>query len=237
VQKRLERTHCPPYMDILNRQFGLIIAYLLPGFVALFGIAPLVPNVATWLHADQTAGFGAPVYALLAATAAGMVVSCFRWFLLDPALALTGVTPVPFNARALEERQGAFSLLVENHYKFYQFYANTLIAVMWAYSIHRWLRTSPLFGLGSDIGVFILCAVLFAGSRDALSKYRARTGQLFKPFTLQEMDGAVMTNGIDHNQGSGTGSNKPSTPPRPPTKPEVPAKPQPAERGEKPLKG
>src|SRR6185312_6193985 len=109
---------------ILTKQFGLLIAYLLPGFVALAGIAPLVPTVAGWLKADQTASFGAPLYALLAATAAGMVVSCFRWLIVDQIHVLTGVTPPAFNARALAERPAAFNYLVEQHYRFYQFYAN-----------------------------------------------------------------------------------------------------------------
>jgi hypothetical protein len=165
-------------MDILNRQFGLVIAFLLPGFVALAGVAPLVPTVAGWLHADQMASFGAPVYALLAATAAGMVVSCFRWLLLDRIFALTGVPTPAFNAQAIEERLVAFNYLVESHYRFFQFYANTLVAVVWTYSIHRWLRTESLLNFGTDLSILILCAVLFAGSRDALIKYRNRSRQL-----------------------------------------------------------
>jgi hypothetical protein len=165
-------------MDILNRQFGLIIAYLLPGFVALAGIAPLVPTVAGWLHVDQSVSLGAPVYAILAATAAGMVVSCFRWLLLDPIYALTGVPSPIFNAQALEERPTAFSYLVESHYRYFQFYANTLVSVVWTYSIHRWLGTDPLLNFGTDVGVLVLCAVLFMGSRDALTKYRNRSRQL-----------------------------------------------------------
>ncbi len=167
-------------MEILNRQFGLAIAYLLPGFIALIGIAPLVPIVAQWLQAGQTANFGAPVYAILAATAAGMIASCFRWFLIDPIHTMTGVVPPIFNARALEERPLALNFLLENHYRYYQFYANTLIAVIWTYAIYRMLGTSPHLGLGTDIGMVILCAVLFTGSRDALKKYRVRRNALSK---------------------------------------------------------
>src|SRR5712671_5880452 len=109
----MERTACNHFMEILTRQFGLLIAYLLPGFVALAGIAPLVPTVAGWLKADQTASFGAPLYALLAATAVGMVVSCFRWLIVDKIHVFFGVSAPTFNARALEERPAAFNYLVE----------------------------------------------------------------------------------------------------------------------------
>jgi len=87
--------------------------------------------------------------------------------------------PAPaFNAQALEEHPSAFGYLVESHYRYYQFYANTLVAVVWTYSIHRWLRTDAILGFGTDLAVLILCAVLFAGSRDALTKYRNRSSQL-----------------------------------------------------------
>jgi hypothetical protein len=59
-------------METINRQFGLIVAYLLPGFIGLGGIALLVPPVARWLEPSiqpGTAGLGPPVYAVLAATA------------------------------------------------------------------------------------------------------------------------------------------------------------------------
>jgi hypothetical protein len=221
----LERTPCISFMEILNRQFGLIIAYVLPGFVALAGIAPLVPAVAGWLEpTGQGVGLGPPVYALLAATAAGMTVSCFRWLLIDQLHAMTGLGAPVFNARALEERPSAFTYLVESHYRYYQFYANTLVSVVWTYGIHRWLRTSPLLRFGSDVAVLILCAVLFAGSRDALEKYRSRCGQLVGQIALRDLTEEAMTNGIDHNQGSGN-TSKPATGQKGPNKPKVAPKP------------
>lgn len=165
-------------MDNLNRHFGLVIAYLLPGFVALVGLAPLSPTVAGWLAAGAHSDLGTPVYALLAAMTAGMVVSCFRWLVIDQVHAVTGLGSSRFDARALEAHPTAFSYLIEQHYRYYQFYANVLVAVVWAYAVHRWRGASPLFGVGTDAGVVILSAVLFLGSRDALSKYRRRSGQL-----------------------------------------------------------
>lgn len=196
-------------MDILSRQFGLVIAYLLPGFIALIGVAPFVPMIAGWLRADQSGGFGAPVYALLAATAAGMVVSCFRWFLVDQILVLTGLERPRFNARALEQNPSAFNYLIENHYRYFQFYANSLVAVIWTYFIYRSQSTSSHLTLGTDAGVMFLCAVLFAGSRDALGKFRMRSRLLAGQVTNNFWNGELMTNGIDHNSGGGSSSEKP----------------------------
>lgn len=212
-------------MDNLSRQFGLIIAYLLPGFIALAGIAPLVPAVAGWLQpATQIIGIAPPLYALMAATAAGMVVSCCRWLVIDQLLYFTGLPQSISNYRVLGERIVALNYLVENHYRYYQFYANTLIAILFAYGINRLLKTSSLLGLGTDLGVLTLCAVLLAGSRDALSKYRQRAGQLAGPVAEKDTTGDDMTNGIDHNQGKG---DEPSTPQKPKAdKPETTPKPK-----------
>jgi len=199
-------------MDILSRQFGLVIAYLLPGFIALIGVAPSVPMIAGWLRADQSGSFGAPVYALLAATAAGMIVSCFRWFLVDQLLVLTGLERPRFNAQALEQNPSAFNYLIENHYRYFQFYANTLVAVIWTYFIYRSHSTSSHLTLGTDAGVMVLCTVLFAGSRDALGKFRMRSQVLAGQVANNFWNGEIMTNGIDHNSGGGSTSEKSSAP-------------------------
>lgn len=212
--------------ETTSRHFGLIIAYLLPGFVALAGIAPLAPVVAGWLIAAQTASLGTPLYTVLAATAAGMVVSCFRWLIVDQIHALTGLGAPAFNARALEQRPAAFAYLVESHYRYYQHYANLLIAVVWAYSIHRGLGTSPILGIGTDISVFVLCAALFAGSRDALLKYRNRSRRLIGETILPQTDGALMTNGIDHGHGGASKPQQPKPESKPEQTPAAPNKPQ-----------
>src|ERR1043165_6911240 len=117
-------------METTNRQFGLMVAYLLPGFIGLGGIALLVPTVAQWLQ--PTTGqsgwdIAPPVYAVLAAVSVGMILSCFRWLVIDRIHAWTGVTGPAWDIERLEERITAFDYLVEHHYRYYQCYANTLL--------------------------------------------------------------------------------------------------------------
>jgi len=196
-------------MDTSSRQFGLLVAYLLPGFIALAGIARLVPAVARWLQptTDQgSVGLGPPVYAVLAATALGMVLSCFRWLLIDHVHEWTGVRAPRWDVDRLEARLDAFNALVEYHYRYYQFYANTLIAVIWTYLLYRLSRASSL-GFASDIGALMLCAALFAGSRDALTKYFARTDQLIGHVIETESEDD-MTNGCHHDQNGASASKK-----------------------------
>lgn len=189
-----------------------MVAYLLPGFIALAGLAPLFPVVRNWLRPmEQSAiGFGPTVYAVLSATAAGMIVSCFRWLLIDPLHYWTGTVPPRWDDERLDDNLAAFNYLVEAHYRFYQFYANTLVAIVWAYGINRLMRTSNLLGVGTDLAVFILCAVLFAGSRDALAKYYNRTRRLVGVIAEKDDLGIDMTNGNHQAEEARANANVPS---------------------------
>jgi len=159
--------------------FGLIVAYVIPGFIGLAGLMPLVPMIGQWLtpvHGDT--GLGPPIYAILAATAVGLVVSCFRWLFVDQIHHWSGLKAPPADFKALDGRVQGFDYLVQNHFRYYEFCGNTLVAGLWAYCLNRSLQTSPLLGIGTDLGMAILSVVLFAASRDALAKYYQRTHRL-----------------------------------------------------------
>lgn len=203
-------------MDNLNRQFGILIAYILPGFIALSGLVPLIPAVSGWLQPINhgEAGLGPPLYSLMAAAALGMLANCFRWLLVDHLLELTGI-PKPVNAYyRLEEKLGAFDYLIDVHYRHYQFYSNALVAVIWSYGIHRGYQTLPLLGWGTDLGIVVLSAVLLAVSRDTLSKYRRKLGQLLEPIAEKDNVGVDMANGADHHNGAAS-TKKPQTEAKP----------------------
>jgi hypothetical protein len=167
-------------MSNSSNQFGLIVAYLLPGFIGLAGIAPLVPVVRAWLvpvtYAE--ASLGPPIYAVLAATTLGMFLSCFRWLLIDHVHQWTGVRPPRWDDRQLQAHLAAFNYLVESHYRYYQFVANSLVGVLFSYLINRMLGTLQVLGIVTDVACVAVCGALFAASRDALTKYYGRTSKL-----------------------------------------------------------
>ena len=183
--------------------FGLVVAYLLPGFIVLAGLVPIVPAIGLWLapnHGD--AGLGPPIYALLSATTIGMILSCFRWIIVDSFLEWTGVPKPVRRFEKLTENLEAHKRLLEVHYQYYQFYANTLVAIVLAYLLNRFMETLPLLGIGTDLGVLILCAGLLAGSRDTLSKYRNKLSRVFGTAAEKDSMGEIMTNGDDHHEGT-----------------------------------
>ena len=76
-----------------NQNFRLIIAYLLPGFVALSGVSHFSPTVESRITASQqgaptVAGF---MYVTLASLPAGVTVSAVQWATTDRLHHATGI--------------------------------------------------------------------------------------------------------------------------------------------------
>lgn len=163
-------------------QFGFLIAYILPGFIALAGFVPLFPVIGNWLQPVSSGefdlGLGPPLYAVLAALALGQVLSCFRWILIDQTHQWMGVTRPTWEDGQLDQVLGAFDYLVQSHYRYAEFCGNTLLALLWAYGVNRALGTLPALGIGTDVGLVVVAAVLFAASRSALTNYYTRTRRL-----------------------------------------------------------
>lgn len=164
-------------MDAVSaRGFGLLIAYVLPGFIALWGLGLRFESVRLWLHGqpDSGPGPGGIAYGLLASVAVGMTASLLRWAVVDSLHHRTGVRRPSWNDAALADRLPAYELFIEIHYRYYQFYGNSLISGLVTYGLWR-------CGAGSawtDTAAVGLAGVFLAGSRDALRNYYRRTAAL-----------------------------------------------------------
>ena len=164
-----------------SQNFGPVIAYVLPGFVTLWGVSYFSPTVDCWIAASQqgaptVAGF---LYVTLASLAAGVTVSAVRWALIDQLHHATGVVPPAWRFAHLEGKLQGYLTLIENHYRFYQFYSNMSVAAAFAWTARAIAeRTFMPHSWAATFGMLALEIILLAGSRDALKKYYSRTQQL-----------------------------------------------------------
>lgn len=164
--------------DISARNFGILIAYVLPGFVALWGLGYLSETVHGWLVGVGTSGpsVGGFLYVFLGSIACGMTAAAFRWAFLDTLLHATGLRKPVLDFSKLKEREEAFERVVEYHYHFYQFYGNTLVSLLLAYPL--WRGVAGGGGPLTDCAFLLIEAVFAAGSRDALRLFYRRASQL-----------------------------------------------------------
>jgi hypothetical protein len=156
--------------------FGLLIAYVLPGFTALEGFPLIAPTRTAWgTSGDPNPTLTAFLSGTVMALAAGLTVSKVRWLVLDSFHHRTGLArPVRDFAR-LETNVAAFDYLVLAHYRYYKFYANMVVALVWAYATQG-------YALGlRGVLYWPLAWLFFFASRDALRKYYDRTGSLLYP--------------------------------------------------------
>jgi hypothetical protein len=170
-----------PVKSLSRDNFGLLIAYLLPGFVALWGVSYFSETVRSWLAmtpatAPTVGGF---LYATLASTAAGLIVGAVRWFLLDRLFHRTGIPEPRWQFQTLADRLPAFEAIVEFHFRYYQFYSSMVIALAFAWAAK--LVSSfglSMNGFAAQVGLLLIGGILFAGSRDALRKYYHRAASV-----------------------------------------------------------
>jgi hypothetical protein len=164
--------------------FGLVVAYLVPGFVILWGFSFYSATVAVWLAGptQNTPTIGGLFYSTLASVACGMIANVFRWAIIDTIHHHTGVRMPRWDFSLLQERLGGYELMVELHYRYHQFFANMLIALVFTYVAYRFAPSGSATHFGTmDVGFVIVCVVLYLGSRDALRKYYHRAGELLTP--------------------------------------------------------
>ena len=167
--------------EVNDKNFGLLAAYLLPGLLALWSLSGYSPLLQTWLGSDapQSPTIGGFLYVTLASLALGLIVSALRWLILDGIHHRMGVPQPAWDFSRLQRNQAAFEGIVQNHYRYYQFYGNSLIALLLAIIANRWLHAAlcshPVLGFCATLA---LAALLFVASRDALGKYYSRTTML-----------------------------------------------------------
>lgn len=206
-----------------SRGFGLLIAYVLPGFTLLLGLAALSDPLHLWLMGPEssTLAVGGVLYITAASIVAGMILNALRWALLDTLHHATGLAKPRWNDALLADRLPAFERLVEDHFRHHQFYGNTALAALLGFVAWRISPSGALApALWPELALLVLELTLVAASRDALRRYYRRTGVLL---ALAEED--AMTNGSHP---------KPADPKKPagrPPKGTAPAKP-----GDKPRK-
>lgn len=162
--------------DLSGRSFGLLIAYVIPGFLSLWGLSFGSGTVREWLQGSGAAGpsVGGAVFVLVASIAFGMTANALRWASIDQLHHFTGLRHPAWDDSRLQEHLQAFDYLVENHFRYYQFYASSIVSMLVAYGAWRLSGHMDPTG-GAEFAVSLLAGVFLACSRDALRKYYAGT--------------------------------------------------------------
>ena len=174
-----------PMQQIHGGNFGVLIAFVLPGFICPCGLSVHSSTVESWLlgaGASQTS-VGGFLFSTLAALILGLLCSTIRWLVVDSIHHRSGVYRPRRDFRRLQANLDAYRLIESNHYQFYQFYGNSLIAWTVSYGAYR-LANPRIDLIGFDFVALGVALLLFLGSRDTLRKYYERVDSVLSQPTL-----------------------------------------------------
>lgn len=149
----------------------------MPGFLALVLIGQYSAAIHAWLASQPPSGptVGGFLYTTLASLALGLTLSTIRWLVLDRLHYRTGIRRPAWNFSRLEQHVTAFQLAVDYHYRYYQFYGNTLMVLVVSVFLPH-----PIPGLLPGptnvcrLVLATLAMLFFVASRDALRNYHDR---------------------------------------------------------------
>ena len=129
----------------------------------------------------DSAAVGGFLYVTLASILAGLSISTLRWVTIDTLQHWTGIRKPNWDFSKVESNIGAYVVLVEHKYRYYQFYSNMVVALMLLF-VSRRLRLGVLTALFEwfDAVLFCLVIVFFAASRDTLRQYYSRGNTMLR---------------------------------------------------------
>jgi hypothetical protein len=118
------------FKDVTSTSFGLLVAFLLPGVVALFSLSFWYESAADAFHTFLTdaSNVGLFFFLLLGALALGLVVSAVRWFVYEvlltrlPRFNESKPTEAEWQRMAEQDRFVAFRAAVDETYRYHQFF-------------------------------------------------------------------------------------------------------------------
>jgi hypothetical protein len=171
--------------EITDKNFGLIIAFLLPGFLLVWMLSLSdFGNAEVWLKSFGVPSVSGFLYVTLASLALGLIISAVRWVVIDQILGCyyflrhqKHLPKIDFSKLSDPNKYAVFQGANENHYRYYQYYSNTLVAIVVGFSIYQFRSTKwapaliwVIFG--------VLIVVLLLASKDCLFKYHERASEI-----------------------------------------------------------
>lgn len=194
-------------MDRLSTSnFGILIAYVLPGATALWGLSYFSPTLQSWMGSVQmdaptVAGF---LYVTLAAVAAGLTASTVRWLVLDTLHFRTGVPRPRWDFSQFNQKIAGYDKLGEVHYRYYEFYGGMVVSLVFSWLCRRLALGFSSTPLGwVDLAFFALVGIFFAGSRDTFRKYNQRLTMVLGEMSVA--GGAPARDALSNGRGRGCG--------------------------------
>ena len=173
--------------DHIGKGFGLAIAFVGPGMIALYGASLHIEVFRNWLGigaSAQPATVGGFLFAVVSAAAIGVLVSNLRWLVLERWIWRRKPPELAHSRRRDTGTELVYQHLVAQYYVFYLCSANSLFALVLLYAAwlaHKLAEPGVGLELAAPAGVLIPAGgVLYAAAKDSLNRYSKRRTSLLE---------------------------------------------------------
>jgi hypothetical protein len=173
--------------DVTSTSFGLLIAFVLPGFTGLLGLQFVLPSVKRVLETFLTAQSNIGLFFLVVAGAIsiGLQLALLRWLVFEKLLCKSErLEETDFQALGSDGKKlDAFRTVAEEHYRYHQFWGGMSIAmpflvVVWL--IHAWPTLDCLHKCIFISGPLIAEVITVCGAVAAFGNYVRRGKAILK---------------------------------------------------------
>ena len=172
--------------DLTSTSLGLLIATLLPGLSGFYGLSLWSPRVECILKISLKSqqSVGLFLLVIFAALTIGLIVSAPRWFLYEKCLLKRyKFEPEGFSSLREKDRLEAFRAVVDEHYRYHQFFGGMSIVApillggwikcAWSSISCRWVLFSIVLTVSIEV-------ILILGAIDSFKKYVDRGSAIMK---------------------------------------------------------
>jgi hypothetical protein len=170
--------------ELTSTSFGYIIAFILPGLLGLYAVALWFAGIDALLKPalSPATTIGPSFFILFCALTLGLLLSAARYWLFERVLCKTYELPTTmFKELRKGDNLVAFTAVVEQHYRYHQFYGGCALAMFILFP--RWLSNhwSELGCLKSWVMIALFAlfqAMVIATARDSFIKYVKRGNEI-----------------------------------------------------------
>jgi uncharacterized membrane protein YwzB len=166
--------------DITASSFGLLIAYVLPGFVALVTLAFWSSQVAAQFDAflKSDSKIGLFLLVVLAALILGVELTAFRWVIFDRWLCRKiRLGADEFKVLQTQDKIAAFRMAIDEHYRYHQFWGGLVPVVPFFFLGVAYAQNAlPCSSAGALLifGFLVVESVTVAAAVDSYKRYVTR---------------------------------------------------------------
>ena len=121
-----------PVKDLTSTSFGYVIGFLLPGLFGLYALSFWFVEIRDLLKpaTGTDATIGPSFFLLLSALTTGLIISALRFFIYEKWICRRHhFEPDMFKKLAASDKLTAFKAVVDEHYRYHQFYGGCSVAL------------------------------------------------------------------------------------------------------------